>query len=143
MKRVARVDHVQIAAPEGCERAAREFYGSILGLQEIKKPLVLRTRGGCWFQCDQQQVHIGVEPGFRPAKKAHPAFVVYSLDELPFSPAASMLLTVRICPRGVVSLPTILGATGSNLSKCRGSLLARRVPANFLQPNTIQKPHCA
>jgi len=82
MKRVARVDHVQIAAPEGCERAAREFYGSILGLQEIKKPLVLRTRGGCWFQCDQQQVHIGVEPGFRPAKKAHPAFVVYSLDEL-------------------------------------------------------------
>ena len=82
MKRVARVAHIQIAAPEGCERAAREFYGSILGLQEVEKPWVLRTRGGCWFQCDQQQVHIGVEPGFRPATKAHPAFVVFSLDEL-------------------------------------------------------------
>jgi catechol 2,3-dioxygenase-like lactoylglutathione lyase family enzyme len=82
MKRVARVDHVQIAAPEGCERAAREFYGSILGLQEIKKPLVLPTRGGCWFQCDNQQVHIGVEPDFHPSKKAHPAFLVFSLDEL-------------------------------------------------------------
>ena len=82
VKRVARVDHVQIAAPEGCERAAREFYGSILGLQEIKKPLVLRTRGGCWFQCDKQQVHIGVEPDFHPSKKAHTAFLVFSLDEL-------------------------------------------------------------
>ena len=82
MKRVAHVDHIQIAAPQGCEPAAREFYGSILGLQEVEKPLALRARGGCWFQCDKQQVHIGVEPGFHPAKKAHPAFVVFSLDEL-------------------------------------------------------------
>jgi catechol 2,3-dioxygenase-like lactoylglutathione lyase family enzyme len=82
MKRVAHVDHIQIAAPEGCEPAAREFYGSILGLQEVEKPLALRARGGCWFQCDKQQVHIGVERGFHPAKKAHPAFVVFSLDEL-------------------------------------------------------------
>ena len=82
MKRVAHVDHIQIAAPEGCEPAARVFYGSILGLQEVEKPLALRARGGCWFQCDKQQVHIGVERGFHPAKKAHPAFVVFSLDEL-------------------------------------------------------------
>ena len=82
MKRVAHVDHIQIAAPQGCEPAAREFYGSILGLEEVEKPLALRARGGCWFQCDKQQVHIGVERGFHPAKKAHPAFVVFSLDEL-------------------------------------------------------------
>jgi hypothetical protein len=81
MKRVAYFDHIQIAAPEGCEPAAREFYGAILGLQEVEKPLALRARGGCWFQCDKQQVHIGVERGFHPAKKAHPAFVVFSLDE--------------------------------------------------------------
>jgi len=82
MKRVAHVDHIQIAAPEGCEPAAREFYGSILGLQEVEKPWALRARGGCWFQCDKQHVHIGVEPSFHPAKKAHPAFVAFSLDEL-------------------------------------------------------------
>jgi catechol 2,3-dioxygenase-like lactoylglutathione lyase family enzyme len=82
IKRVARVDHIQIAAPSGCEPAAREFYGSILGLEEIDKPLVLRTRGGCWFQCDKQQVHIGVELEFQPARKSHLAFVVFSLDEL-------------------------------------------------------------
>ncbi len=80
--RVARIDHIQIAAPEGCEGAAREFYGSILGMKEIEKPPILRARGGCWFECGSQQVHIGVERSFQPAKKAHPAFAVHDLDEL-------------------------------------------------------------
>jgi catechol 2,3-dioxygenase-like lactoylglutathione lyase family enzyme len=80
--RVARIDHIQIAAPAGCEDAAREFYGSILGLKEIEKPAILRARGGCWFECGSQQVHIGVERNFQPAKKAHPAFAVFHFDEL-------------------------------------------------------------
>jgi catechol 2,3-dioxygenase-like lactoylglutathione lyase family enzyme len=80
--RVARIDHIQIAAPAGCESAAREFYGSILGLKELEKPPALRVRGGCWFQCGSQQVHIGVEKDFQPARKAHPAFAVVDLDEL-------------------------------------------------------------
>ena len=79
---VARIDHVQIAAPEGCEAKARKFYGSILGMQELEKPPILKQRGGCWFQCGSQQLHIGVEMDFRPAKKAHPAFAVDHLDEL-------------------------------------------------------------
>ena len=94
VKRVARFDHIQIAAPEGCEPAARKFYGSILGLQEVEKPLALRMRGGCWFQCDEQQVHIGVEPDFHPAQKAHPAFVVFSLDELRQTLLASGIMVV-------------------------------------------------
>jgi catechol 2,3-dioxygenase-like lactoylglutathione lyase family enzyme len=80
--RVTRIDHVQIAAPEGCEAAAREFYGALLGMKEIEKPTMLRARGGCWFQCGDRQVHIGVERNFAPAKKAHPAFEVPNLDEL-------------------------------------------------------------
>jgi catechol 2,3-dioxygenase-like lactoylglutathione lyase family enzyme len=80
--RVARIDHIQIAAPEGCESAARDFYGSVLGMKEIEKPLGLRARGGCWFECGSQQVHIGVERDFQAAKKAHPAFAVFHLDEL-------------------------------------------------------------
>lgn len=80
--RVARLDHIQIAAPEGCESAAREFYGALLGLPEIEKPEPLRARGGCWFQCGAQQLRIGVEREFRPAKKAHPAFVAGDLEEL-------------------------------------------------------------
>jgi catechol 2,3-dioxygenase-like lactoylglutathione lyase family enzyme len=80
--RVLGLDHFQIAAPEGCEPVAREFYAVILGMPEIEKPAPLRSRGGCWFQCGRQQLHIGVERDFRPAKKAHPAFVASDLEEL-------------------------------------------------------------
>ena len=44
------IDHVQIAAPPNCESKAREFFGVLLGLQEIEKPEALAGRGGCWFK---------------------------------------------------------------------------------------------
>jgi len=70
---VAGIDHVQLAAPPGCEAEARRFFGELLGLRELPKPPALAVRGGLWFQCGAQQIHIGVEKDFRPAKKAHPA----------------------------------------------------------------------
>jgi catechol 2,3-dioxygenase-like lactoylglutathione lyase family enzyme len=73
-----RIDHVQVAAPPGCEAAARAFYGGVLGLREIGKPDELRARGGVWFE----QLHVGVEDPFTPARKAHPAFLVDDLDAL-------------------------------------------------------------
>jgi catechol 2,3-dioxygenase-like lactoylglutathione lyase family enzyme len=73
------IDHVQLAAPSGCEGAARKFFGELLGMEEIEKPEELRKRGGVWFQFGTQQLHIGVEDGFSPAKKAHPAFCVQHL----------------------------------------------------------------
>jgi catechol 2,3-dioxygenase-like lactoylglutathione lyase family enzyme len=80
--KISRIDHIQIAAPPGCEAAAQEFYGVLLGMEAIEKPEALRDRGGCWFACADQQVHIGVEQGFRPSRKAHPAFAVRAVDEL-------------------------------------------------------------
>ncbi|QQZ07870.1 VOC family protein [Heyndrickxia vini] len=76
------IDHVQLAAPKGCEEKARFFYGAILGLPEIKKPEILKGRGGCWFQCGNQELHIGVEADFREAKKAHPGLIVKNIEEL-------------------------------------------------------------
>ncbi|MGI2293718.1 VOC family protein [Paenibacillus sp. GXUN7292] len=76
------IDHVQLAAPEGCETAARHFYNGLLGWAEIPKPEALRKRGGVWFQCGTHQVHIGIQKQFVPAEKAHPAFQVQNLDEL-------------------------------------------------------------
>jgi catechol 2,3-dioxygenase-like lactoylglutathione lyase family enzyme len=76
------IDHVQLAAPPGCEPDARRFYGELLGLEELEKPEPLAARGGVWFACGQQQVHVGVEQEFTPARKAHPAFHVRSLDAL-------------------------------------------------------------
>jgi catechol 2,3-dioxygenase-like lactoylglutathione lyase family enzyme len=48
---VTGIDHVQVAAPPGCEAEARRFYGELLGLDEIEKPEELRGRGGAWFRC--------------------------------------------------------------------------------------------
>jgi catechol 2,3-dioxygenase-like lactoylglutathione lyase family enzyme len=70
------LDHVQIAAPPGCEPAARRFFGGLLGLAEIEKPEALRGRGGAWFAVGERQLHIGVEARFEPARKAHVALRV-------------------------------------------------------------------
>ena len=71
-----RLDHVQVAAPAGCEAQARAFYGELLGLPEVEKPEPLRASGGAWFALGDQQLHVGVEDPFAPAAKAHPALSV-------------------------------------------------------------------
>ncbi|MBA2383814.1 MAG: glyoxalase [Actinobacteria bacterium] len=76
------LDHVQIAAPPGCEPAARRFYGKLLGLPELEKPERLRSRGGMWFRCGEQQLHVGVDRRFVPARKAHPALAASAYDAL-------------------------------------------------------------
>ena len=83
-KGIVGIDHVQIAAPPGCEEEARRFFGEALGLAEIEKPPALAARGGAWFAAGAQQLHVGVEPEFSPARKAHPALLVDAarLDDL-------------------------------------------------------------
>ena len=76
------IDHVQIAAPAGCEEDARAFYGGLLGLEELPKPAALATRGGCWFRAGGQELHVGVEEPFAPARKAHPGLVADDFDAL-------------------------------------------------------------
>jgi len=76
------IDHVQIAMPAGEEEKARAFYIRVLGFTEIPKPPELAKRGGVWFQSKNAQLHLGVEADFRPARKAHPAFVVDDLDAI-------------------------------------------------------------
>jgi catechol 2,3-dioxygenase-like lactoylglutathione lyase family enzyme len=77
------LDHVQIAAPPGCEEAARAFYGELLGLAEVPKPKSLLARGGVWFRLpDGRELHVGIERPFAPALKAHPGLVVDSMEAL-------------------------------------------------------------
>lgn len=73
------LDHVQVAIPPGEEHRARAFYAGILGLTEVPKPSNLAARGGVWFEIGSRQLHLGVDPDFRAAKKAHPAFRVLDL----------------------------------------------------------------
>jgi catechol 2,3-dioxygenase-like lactoylglutathione lyase family enzyme len=80
--RITAIDHVQLAMPPGEERAAEDFYAGLLGFETMAKPPNLAKRGGCWFERGAVRVHLGVEPGFRPAKKAHVALLVDGLAEL-------------------------------------------------------------
>jgi catechol 2,3-dioxygenase-like lactoylglutathione lyase family enzyme len=77
---VTDIDHLQLAAPKGCDAEARRFFGRLLGLEEIEKPEPLRSRGDCWFRVGPKQLHIGVEEPFQPAAKAHPAFSVSDIE---------------------------------------------------------------
>ena len=80
--KILSIDHIQIAMPAGEEDKARAFYVDRLGFTEIPKPPDLARRGGAWFQAGTVQLHLGVEAEFRPARKAHPAFLVDDLDSL-------------------------------------------------------------
>jgi catechol 2,3-dioxygenase-like lactoylglutathione lyase family enzyme len=82
MSDVVALDHLQLAMPGGREAEARAFYGGILGLKELAKPPNLALRGGVWFELGTQQLHLGIEPDFHPARKAHPAFRVRDLRKL-------------------------------------------------------------
>jgi catechol 2,3-dioxygenase-like lactoylglutathione lyase family enzyme len=72
--------HVQLSMPAGRESDAVDFYSGVLGIPRVPKPAHLEVRGGCWFEEDAVRVHLGVEDDFRPARKAHPAFLVDDLS---------------------------------------------------------------
>src|SRR6266852_2107177 len=70
------IDHVQIAIPAASEDRARAFYSGILGFTEMAE------RKSIWFVAGGANLHLGIEPDFHPAKRAHPAFVVKGLDAI-------------------------------------------------------------
>jgi catechol 2,3-dioxygenase-like lactoylglutathione lyase family enzyme len=79
---VLHIDHVQIAIPIASEDRARAFYSAILGFTEIAKPPQMAERKSIWFVAGAVNLHLGIEPDFTPAKRAHPAFVVEGLDAI-------------------------------------------------------------
>jgi catechol 2,3-dioxygenase-like lactoylglutathione lyase family enzyme len=76
------IHHVQIAIPTGGEEAARAFYVLLVGLAEVPKPATLAARGGLWLDGGSIGLHLGIDPGFKPATKAHVAFSVERLEGL-------------------------------------------------------------
>ena len=101
------------------ENKARFFYGELLGMSEIPKPPKLVARGGVWFQSDTVFVHVGADLDFRPALKAHPAFVCSdyaALVQRLRSQGVEILDDERLADgRRLVTLPTP-SATASNSS---------------------------
>ena len=94
------IHHVQLAMPRGEEDAARRFYVGLLGMHEAPKPPILAERGGVWFRLDSLEIHLGVEDGFTPARKAHPGILTDELDAL-----ASRLSTAGVAVTPDSALP--------------------------------------
>ncbi len=88
------LDHVQLAMPAGGEAEAIGFYCDLLGIPQIEKPPHLAARGGCWFESSSVKLHLGVDPEFKPAQKAHPALLVSDLPGL-----VKRLRTARVTVR--------------------------------------------
>ena len=80
--KIVGLDHVQLAMPADQEDRARHFYVGLLGLVEVQKPAHLAARGGAWFENADVKIHLGVDPEFRPAQKAHPGLLVSNLQGL-------------------------------------------------------------
>ena len=74
--------HVQLAIPPESEARCRAFYCDLLGWRELEKPPVLAARGGLWLSTGESEIHLGIEEDFRPARKAHPAFLIDETESL-------------------------------------------------------------
>lgn len=61
MVKASLIHHMNVAIDD-VDRA-REFYGRVLGLPEIKRPNV--GRPGLWFGCGANELHLSVQPDLR------------------------------------------------------------------------------
>lgn len=68
--------------PRGRDDEALAFYGEVLGLEELPRPTTLPDPDGWWFRAGTQELHVGLEEPFHPARKAHPSFIVDDLAAL-------------------------------------------------------------
>ena len=75
---IVQLDHVNVVVSKSLETAAKEFYGSTLGLQEIPKPLELQGRGGAWYQLGPVQLHLSAKADAtaRDTRKGHVCYTV-------------------------------------------------------------------
>lgn len=75
------VDHIQITSPPELEDKMLFFYGTVLGLTELKKPEELRANGGAWYLLGDIQLHVSTENDARnSASRRHICFRVQNLS---------------------------------------------------------------
>ncbi|MEE3715620.1 VOC family protein [Tumidithrix elongata RA019] len=75
------IDHIQVTSTPDLEDAMRFFYGQVLGLSELPKPVALKAVAGAWYQLGNTQVHIATEPEIYNAEtRRHIGFQVEDLE---------------------------------------------------------------
>jgi catechol 2,3-dioxygenase-like lactoylglutathione lyase family enzyme len=94
---ILEINHVNVIVPKTLEDAAKRFYGSVLGLKEIPKPIESQGRGGAWYELGSVQLHLSVraETGNGGVAKGHVCFTV----------ADAVLAEERLRAAGVEIIP--------------------------------------
>ena len=78
----ASVHHVNVTVPRSLEDAAKYFYGTVMGMNEVPKPASTRGRGGAWYQLGSVQLHLSIEDGQgENNSKRHVCYAVNSLGD--------------------------------------------------------------
>lgn len=78
---VTSLHHVNVTVAPDLEAATKEFYGSVLGLEQVPKPAASR-QGGAWYQIGETQLHLSLENEPRgPLSLRHICFTVSDLAE--------------------------------------------------------------
>jgi len=73
---VITLHHVNVTVPPELERETKEFYGEVLGLEQVPKPSGSRP-SGAWYQIGANQLHLSVENENRGALSSrHICFAV-------------------------------------------------------------------
>ena len=57
---VTQLLHVNVVVPAKLEAATKEFYGVVLGLDQVPKPSAAR-QSGAWYQIGATQLHLSVD----------------------------------------------------------------------------------
>jgi catechol 2,3-dioxygenase-like lactoylglutathione lyase family enzyme len=72
--------HVNVTVAPELEAATKEFYGAVMGLQQVPKPAAARQTGA-WYQIGANQLHLSVEDEERgPLSSRHICFSVSDLN---------------------------------------------------------------
>jgi len=75
---VIALHHVNVTVPAELEGEAKNFYGSVLGLEQVPKPATSR-QSGAWYQIGANQLHLSVEEEPQSASSRHVCFTVEDL----------------------------------------------------------------
>ena len=77
---ITALHHVNVTVSAELESAAKEFYGSVLGLKQIPKPATSR-QSGAWYEIGDVQLHLSVEDEEQLLSSRHVCFTVLDLAE--------------------------------------------------------------
>ena len=79
---IVSLQHVNVRVSPAVEAAAKEFYGTLLGLREVPKPEDAAARGGAWYQLGDVQLHLSRDKNAaNEGSKRHICFKVADLVE--------------------------------------------------------------